>query len=108
MAGAIVNFIVMIPLLTMAIVLSKGKGAFLIAGYNTMPKSEKAQYDETAICKFMGRVLYVISFSVFLMGLSELIEQQTLLIIGLALLFSTIIFTLVYSNTGDRFKKNLS
>ncbi|TFD93693.1 DUF3784 domain-containing protein [Jeotgalibacillus sp. R-1-5s-1] len=108
MVGAVVNFIVMVPLLIMAIVLSRGKGAFLIAGYNTMPKNEKAQYDETAICKFMGKVMFGISFSIFLMGLSELLDQQTLLIIGLILLFGLIIFTLIYSNTKDRFKKHLS
>ncbi|WP_432760160.1 DUF3784 domain-containing protein [Lysinibacillus zambalensis] len=39
MVNAIVCFIIMIPIFV--IVLSQGKGAFLLAGYNTMPASEK-------------------------------------------------------------------
>ena len=36
MAGAIISLIGFIAFLTFAILLSKGKGAFLIEGYNTM------------------------------------------------------------------------
>ncbi|MEY9977624.1 hypothetical protein ABH968_002570 [Lysinibacillus sp. RC79] len=42
---AIVWLIIMIPFLIFAIVLSQGKGAFLIAGYNTMSNSEKEKYN---------------------------------------------------------------
>lgn len=34
--------IIMLLFLTFAIVLSQGKGAFLIAGFNTMPEEEKS------------------------------------------------------------------
>lgn len=99
--------IISIPFLIFAITLSKGKGASILAGYNTMPDSEKAQYDEVALCKFMGKIMYGISFSILLFALSEMLENQVLFIIGLILLLSLIIFALVYSNTRDRFKKKV-
>ncbi len=38
----------------LGVLFSKGKGAFLIAGYNTMSKEKKARYDKNALCRFMG------------------------------------------------------
>jgi len=103
----VASLIISIPFLIFAIILSKGKGASLLAGYNTMPDSEKAQYDEVAMCKFMGKIMYGISFSTLLFALSELLENQIIFIIGLILFLSLIIFALVYSNTGNRFKKKV-
>lgn len=97
--------IVLIPFLIFAITLSKGKGASLLAGYNSLPDSEKAQYDEVALCKFMGKIMYGISFSILIIALSEILENQTLLIIGIVLLITLLIFALVFSNTKDRFKR---
>ncbi|WP_308222690.1 DUF3784 domain-containing protein [Metabacillus halosaccharovorans] len=82
MTGAIVHLILLIPFLIFAYVLSKGKGAFLLAGYNTLSEDEKAQYDEVAMCKFMSKIMYGISFSLFLWALSEGLKNQILFIIG--------------------------
>ena len=105
MSGALLNLLVSIPLLILAVYLSQGKGAFLIAGYNTMPKEEKAKYDEVALCKLMGKVLYGICFSLVLLSLSEWLEIPALLWMGIALMIGLIVFTLVYSNTGNRFRQ---
>ncbi|MGG3529084.1 DUF3784 domain-containing protein [Bacillus pseudomycoides] len=100
-------FIISIPFFIFAITLSKGKGASLLAGYNTKSDSEKAQYDEVALCKFMGKIMYGISFSILLIALSEMLENQVLLIIGIILLITLPILALVYSNTKDRFKRKV-
>ncbi|MFC4355598.1 DUF3784 domain-containing protein [Chryseomicrobium palamuruense] len=105
MTGAAINLLLVIPFLVLAFFLSRGKGAFLIAGYNTMPKEEKAKYDEVALCKFMGKILYGISLSMVLLSLSEWLAIPALLWVGIALMTGLIIFTLVYLNTGNRFKK---
>ncbi|WP_461611097.1 DUF3784 domain-containing protein [Cytobacillus kochii] len=42
MTSFIIYIIILIPFLIFAIVLSKGKGAWLIAAFNTMSDSEKA------------------------------------------------------------------
>lgn len=86
-----------------AIALSKGKGASILTGYNSMSASDKVQYDEVALCKFMAKIMYGVSFSILMMALGEFLENQALLIIGIVLLVIFIIFSLVYSNTKDRF-----
>lgn len=97
--------IISVPFIIFAIILSKGKGSSILAGYNTMSDSEKAQYDEVALCKFIGKIMYGISFSIIIFAVSEMLENQVLFIIGLILFLTLIIFALVYSNTRDRFKK---
>lgn len=102
---AIVWFIIMIPFLIFAIVLSQGKGAFLIAGYNTMSDSEKEKYNEKALAKFVGKVMYGYCFCLLLWGLNDLFKTEWLFIIGFVLFIGLTIFTLVYANTRNRFKK---
>ncbi|RST71821.1 DUF3784 domain-containing protein [Siminovitchia acidinfaciens] len=105
MAGVIINLIMFILFFIFAVMLSKGKGAFLIAGYNTMSDREKAQYDEAALCKFMSNIMYGICLSILMWALSELLDNQALFVIGLILFIGIILFAVVYSNTGNRFKR---
>ncbi|VEF49887.1 Domain of uncharacterised function (DUF3784) [Bacillus freudenreichii] len=105
MAGVIINLMMFILFFIFAFILSKGKGAFLIAGYNTMSDREKAQYDEAALCKFMSKIMYGISLSILLWALSELLDNQALFVIGLIFFIVVILFAVVYSNTGNRFKR---
>lgn len=106
MIGFIINLIILIPLIILAIALSKGKGASLLAGYNTMSAEKKAQYDEVALCKFMSKIMYGLSFSIFLWALSDLLDMQILFVIGLILFTCLIILAVVYPNTGNRFKRS--
>ena len=106
MVAAIVNIIILIPFLILAFVFSPGKGAFLITGYNTLPEHKKVQYDEVAMCKFMGKIMYGISVSIFLWTLSAMVESPNLFGVGMVLFFTILIFALVKMNTGDRFKKS--
>ena len=46
--GAVVGLLVILGILFL-----KGKGAFLIAGYNTASKAEKEKIDEKKLCKYM-------------------------------------------------------
>lgn len=97
----------MIPFLLLGITFSKGKGAFLIAGYNTMSEREKAKLNEVGICKFMGKIMYGICLSLLLLALSELLELQILMIAGIILCIGFPIFAVIYSNTGNRFKREI-
>ncbi|WP_237475779.1 DUF3784 domain-containing protein [Virgibacillus salexigens] len=49
--------------IVLGIILINGKGSSLIAGYNTMPPEEKEKYDTVALCKFMGKMMFALSFS---------------------------------------------
>lgn len=105
MAGLITNSIVFMLFLFFAILLSSGKGAFLIAGYNTLPESDKAQYDEVALCKFMGKIMYGFCCCVVLWGISEVVDNQIYLIVGLVLFLLLVVFSIAYTNTSNRFKR---
>lgn len=97
--GIIALFVVL------GIVFSLGKGSFLIAGYNTSSKEEKSKYDEKALCKFMGKAMFMVAFSVFLCGLSTLLNQHFIFTIGFILLIGTALFVLICTNTSHRFRK---
>mgnify|MGYP001090599165 CR=1 FL=1 len=49
-----------------------------------------------------------ISFSILLLSLSEMLKKQVLFMIGLILLLTLIVFALIYSNTGNRLKKQFN
>lgn len=82
MGGTIILLLILMLFIILEAVFSLGKGAFLISGYNMFSKEEKAEYDEKALCKFMGKSMFVIAFSVFLWELSSLIKQHILFVIG--------------------------
>jgi len=65
--------------LVMSVFLFMGKGAWLIAGYNTMPREEREQYDTKKMCRAVGVVLVVCAL--LLIGMAYFIyrvEQGTL------------------------------
>lgn len=86
------------------IMLSLGKWSFLIAGFNTMSKEEKEKYDVISLCKFMGRLMFVIAFSILLFILSDILMMNILLNIGVVIIISSVIFAVIYANTGNRFQ----
>ncbi|MFJ7662618.1 DUF3784 domain-containing protein [Lysinibacillus sp. NPDC097162] len=102
---AIVCLIIMIPFLIFAIVLSQGKGAFLLAGFNTMAQSEKETYNEKALAKFMGKIMYGYCFCILLWALDGVFQSEWLFIVSLLLFIVLTVFTLIFVNTANRFKK---
>ncbi|MGM8214826.1 DUF3784 domain-containing protein [Bacillaceae bacterium W0354] len=91
--------------IVLGIFLINGKGSFLIAGYNTMPPEEKEKYDTVALCQFMGKMMFALSFSMLFWVVSEAYEINWLLYFGIALFIGIIVFMLIYINSGNRFKK---
>lgn len=98
--GIIIGFFVIF-----GIVLLNGKGSFLIAGFNTLPKKEKEKYDIVALCKFMGKAMFALSFSMVFWILSDALNITWLFILGFVLFIGIVVFILIYLNTGNRFKK---
>ena len=89
----------------LGIVFSMGRGSFLIAGFNTMGKEKKKQYDVPALCRFMGRMMFALAFSMVLWLLSDLWDASWLFTLGIVLFIGSILFILIYVNTGNRFRK---
>ena len=61
MGNIIVAWVVNILMVIASLILISGRGAFLIAGYNTMSKDKKAQYDERKLCRMVGCSLSIIA-----------------------------------------------
>lgn len=97
--------IIILLFVVLGIILSNGRGSFLIAGFNTKSKEEKEKYDTIALCKFMGKVMFALSASMVLWVISEALEITWLFTVGLVLFIAIMIFMLIYINTGNRFRK---
>jgi len=97
--------IVLIPMVIMSIFLMNGKGAFLIAGYNTMSKKEQAKYDEKALCRSVGR--FVLWITCCLMLLPFAIHHENIgAIFGVfGITMASSLVYIIYANTGNRFLK---
>ncbi len=89
----------------LGILFMRGKGAFLIAGYNTSSPAEKARTDEKKLCRFMGKFMFVLAGCWLVVASSEIFHTIILFWVGFALFFVAIIIGVVYANTKDRFKK---
>ena len=99
MLGIVLLFVLL------GIYFSRGKGAMLIAGFNTMPKEEQEKYDIKAVCKAMGKLMFALSFSMIFWVVGVATNQMGVFHIGTALFFFIIFVGIVYMNTGDRYKK---
>lgn len=103
--GILILVTVLIFFFVIGILFSNGKGAFLVAGFNTMPKEEKEKYDTVALCKFMGKLMFALCFSMIFWLLAIIYNMDSLFIIGFILFMVCIFVSLIYMNTENRFMK---
>ena len=96
---------IIVLLVLLGVVFSMGRGAFLIAGYNTASKAEKAKYDEKALCRFMGKLMFALAGCQCAMGLGLFWTKMWLYWAGLAAFLAVILGGVIYANTGNRFQK---
>ena len=96
---------IVLPLLILASFLLRGKGANLIAGYNTKSPAQKARYNEAALCRFTGIIVVVSAFLFLPIVLGIQMEQMWLFWVGIVL--SCVVPTIgaIYMNTSKRFRK---
>ena len=92
-------------LVILGLVFRSGRGSFLIAGYNTASKAEKEKIDEKKLCRYVGKLMFLLAGCFLVIMASDLTGKMWLLWLGLALLFGTAIGGVIYLNTGDRLKK---
>lgn len=64
----IVTVITGLCLLALSVPLIMGKGAGLVAGYNTASEQEKAKYNEKLMCRIIGVFLIIIAVLTALLG----------------------------------------
>lgn len=100
-----VNLGVIALFIVLGIVFLSGRGADLIAGYNTMAEEEKAKYDERALCRFMGKLMLSLAACWAVSAAGLLLERMAFFWAGFALFAVAIVFALIYANTGGRYKR---
>ena len=89
----------------LGIIFASGKGANLIAGYNTASHDEKIKTDEKKLLKAMSIFMFVLAGCFLVSALSQVLHVKSLIWIGQALFVVALIAGLIYLNTGNRFKK---
>lgn len=98
--GAIIGLFIVL-----GIIFSCGKGAFLIAGYNTSSKEEKSRTDEKLLLRFMGKFMFLLAGCWLVIASGDGFHMISLHIIGIVLFLVSTAGAVVYANTGNRFKK---
>ena len=101
----IIHGIIVVLFVTLGIVFLKGKGLFLIAGYNTASKAEKERTNEKKLCKYMGRMMFLFAGCFIIIMFSSIFDNMWILALGILLFFVIAIGGVIYMNTGNRLKK---
>ena len=65
------RLVLVILLFSISVLFFMGKGSFLIAGYNTASKAEKAKYDEKKVCRFTGMTILMCALGLLASTLNE-------------------------------------
>ena len=89
----------------LGIVFASGKGAGLIAGYNTSSPEEKAHIDKKKLLKAMSAFMFIFSGCFVISALSAAFDIKLFIWIGQALFAIAVIIAVIYLNSGKRFKK---
>lgn len=87
--------------------LLRGKGAFLIAGYNTMSAEEKTNYDERALCIQTGKMMSWITVSIALLIVAAYSGNNVFRYIGYFVMVLSIILGIVSMNRVEPEKNNI-
>ncbi|MDR1185162.1 MAG: DUF3784 domain-containing protein, partial [Coriobacteriales bacterium] len=98
--------LIVTAMLVMAVFLLNGKGAFLIAGYNTLSAKEKARYDTKALCRSVGWLFIALSACMALIPIGMSFGMPWLIYGDIVLGPVIIIGYLIYANTGNRFRRS--
>jgi len=96
---------IIILMLIPAIFLLNGRGASLIAGYNTLSPARQANYDKKALCRFVGRLLIVICVCMVGVWAGMHSGASWLIWLGITLMIVLPIAGAIYANIGGRFLK---
>jgi hypothetical protein len=84
----------------LSIVLISGHGSWLISGYNTASKEEKAKYNEKKLCRTMGIGMSVIAILLLIMVLLENILPAFFVYVSLGIVLIDIVAIIISCNKG--------
>lgn len=102
--GIIICGSVLLLLVFLGFVLRSGRGAFLISGYNLMSKEKKARYNEKALCRFTGNLLFIVAFLLIFAVIGGIYNIIWLIKLILTLLILLIVVSSIYVTYSPRFR----
>ena len=89
-------FVILLGILS--IVLLSGHGSWLIAGYNTASKEEKAKYNGPRVCRIVGGGMAVIALLLLVMGLFENMLPAVFAYISIGIILGDIFIVMILIN----------
>ena len=101
----VLNIITIIIFIALGVLFANGKGANLVAGFNTMSKEDKEKVDTKVLCKYMSVLMFIIAgcWCVYTVGFE--LALSWLIWLGQGLLLAVIVIFLIIMNTGNRISK---
>lgn len=93
-----------IILIIIAFFLKRGKGLWLLAGFNTMSVEERNAYDMEKIGRFISKTLTGMTLCLLAFDFGLYINNIIAIVFPWVVFGGIVIFTLVYLNS-DKFKK---
>ena len=93
-----------IILIIIAFFLKRGKGLWLLAGFNTMSVEERNVYDMEKIGRFISKTLTGMALCLLAFDFGLYINNTIAIVFPWVVFGGIVIFTLVYINS-DKFKK---
>ncbi len=94
-----VVWVVLVLLVIFSIILLTGHGSWLIAGYNTSSKEEKAKYNEKRLCRIVGSGMMIVSVLVFISQMFENVLPASFAYWMLGIIFLDVVVMLILGNT---------
>lgn len=103
---AIINICILVLFFLLGLLFSSGRGAGLIAGYNTMSAREKEKYDKKKLCKAMAKLMFALAACWAVLAAGLISQVKWLHWVGVALFLATVIIGVILMNKNDeRFRK---
>ncbi|MDF2907288.1 MAG: hypothetical protein K0R34_2609 [Herbinix sp.] len=104
LTGIVVSGFIVLLIIGIGLILRSGRGAFLISGYNMLSREQRAKYDEKALCRFVGNMLFIIIFFLVFAVIGGIYDLTWLIALSTTAIFGFTIGCLIYANTNNRFK----
>lgn len=101
----IIHIIIILVFLLLGILFRKGKGAFLIAGYNTASRAQKEKIDKDKLCRYMSTLMFVLAACWAVIACCEIFGKVWLLWVGFSAFLLAAIIGVIFMNTGNRIMK---
>ena len=97
----IVNIFIIVLFILLGLLFARGKGAGLIAGYNTMSAREKEKYDKKKLCKAMAKLMFALAACWAVLAAGVISQVKWLHWVGAILLFAAVIVGVILMNKND-------